>query len=793
MMSDIRPESSSERVPLANLDFPELANIRFLESETDKVFHLRNQLAKFLRTYRKYLRSEKDQGEIRRAHVEDINDAYNQSRSTASIEPFIDWEKVDEDALNINSDFPLGEEDLARSIYRDQVLEEFEIALQNYAYLKDYKGEWTESSGKSDPETTRIREYYHMRWGELGEAISTIDAMEQQRVTKEKALEALKSRMVIRPSISLIGLINKYESEIHAINKSLKDIAISDPNAYFYVHGKVLTEARNTYDQNGRIIETPYVKMKIARIMEFLGHGKPVFIHGELGSGKTELLLHIARTRLSDKHIGRWEIAHPRPTDPDELQKWEVQRDHEREPLFLAGHRGVEVEQMIGTRTIKRSEMPSPELQARTIAEGWEQYQREMFEYALENKTDNETTTQFNDWVDNQKRLYETAYQELYRSPVVAEVAFGPLLKAMREGRPYIEDETNAIPHHLQIVKNDLLNRRVGDWVQPNIPGAEPFQVQDGFAYLSSGNYKPEDGAVYIGRQAFDAAYLSRFGIVQYDYLPMQHALEAAGLPIEEQRHFREQNELYHMLVARLVESDLTLTVPENTFENKTLYRLAMMGRNIQDIFSGLEMSNAWYANVGAAKVKPQDVLKENVLSIRHMLSIVDAWQRDGFTKDLDYYIYHDYINRSSARPEEMVYLYQMLQTQGDFFPTSKGWPAGDERDDIRSGRLRRGNISYTVEQFMYDQSGSTQEILNAQGGNSSIGTYAAQAVIEELYGPAPERTSIPARYFGQFNTEGQDTQETAMTNLAEARERQRMVDRLRSLKDSLSGSGYEL
>ena len=64
----------------------------------------------------------------------------------------------------------------------------------------------------------------------------------------------------------------------------------------------------------------------------------------------------------------------------------------------------------------------------------------------------------------------------------------------MKEGRPLIIDEMNAIPHHVLIAMNDLLLRRPDETVYPPIAGEPPFKVADGFVVIATGNFKPDDG-----------------------------------------------------------------------------------------------------------------------------------------------------------------------------------------------------------------------------------------------------------------------------------------------------------
>lgn len=806
--------------PIDSLPASRQENIRLLESQTDDIYRLRRQLAGFLWKDSRYFRIHAVYGEREDGSTEvqqkkySIGEIYDGFRAEKDIGDFINWEKVDADApLAIPGLLP-EEADLCRQIYRDEIRAELEIGVEKYGELAVKGGIWHEGAQTGDqPE---IRAYYRMRWGELQGDIESFQQSDLQREELEQKLETVKSLWQRTSKPALLRLINGYEAQLTAIQKTDAHLVETHPEAYIYYHARQLAEAKQAFDAGGRIIETPYVKRKIRRVMGILAEGRPVFLHGELGTGKTEFLRHIARTRLSAKHIERWtnshpspmmqwEADHPKPAEEadvpawalkslaarqsleQEQKAWEAERDHQREPLFLPGHRGMEADQMIGSRTIRRAEAPTPAEQAGIIDTGWEEYRNRMLAEAEQNgSTDPDSLIHHLDEV--QKPIYVAAYHDIFRSPVVAEVCLGPLLTAMREGRPYIEDEMNAIPHHLQIVKNDLILRKTGDWVQPPIPGAEPFRVRDGFAFMGSGNYKPEDGKLYVGRQEVDAAYISRFGLVEYDYLPNQRTREPPDPNNQrspgEIRTFRAENELYHMLVSRLMEDDLSVTLPEDGF--KKIGKLAMVARNLEDVFSGQNTDKAWYAKGATGKVKPQDVLKENVLSIRHLLPVLDAWKRDGYKRDLDYYLFINYVDRSSARPEEKKYLYDILRTQGDFFPGPKGWPELSEESDVLQGRVTVDGKKTTVEELLYGRDAS------AAAASGQLKMYSVREVVEELFGPAPVRTELPSRYLAPENPAGSEPA-VPEAQLAEAREREALAQQLETLARELAEKGYIL
>jgi MoxR-like ATPase len=515
------------------------------------------------------------------------------------------------------------------------------------------------------------------------------------------------------------------ERQHEDVMEQIRSLMSESPEAYVYVLGSQLREMKRAFDEHGRILETPYVKQKLERIRQLVQDGRPVFIHGDLGAGKTELAKHAARKFLSEPHLRRWEAVNPPPKgDPEARKRWAMEREAQREALLISGHKTLEVEDILKARVIEKREAVSPEEQTRFINERWDEFKGTLGREAT--KAD--------------RILFEKAYLEYFRAPIETRTVLRPLLEAMQDGRPLIIDEMNAIPHSVLIVMNDLLMRRPGEWV--NLPGLVPFQVKDGFTVIATGNYKPEDGLMYIGRQPLDAAFLSRFGLVSYDYLPQQVEIEAEGLDEKARREWRAKNEFLQAMVTRMIRLDGSLTVPEAAFgRGGQLERLAYIARIIQDIFSEREVGEAFYAEGEKGKVKPKKVLKENVLSIRHLLPVLDRWQREGYKRPLDDYLFLDYIARSDARPQEKLYLYKILQTQGDFFPPSQGWP------DVTDRKWKDQVLSFPIEARMFEIDPKTRRKVLSAKGRPPLKELTIRDTIEWLYGPVPRRAKVAKEY----------------------------------------------
>ncbi|MDO8463619.1 MAG: hypothetical protein Q7S96_05155 [bacterium] len=749
-------------VPMAELPHERQVELAEQEAKTDAVYRERQAIAEFLRQYRRYLPEVTEEGRTRRLRLVDIADEVaarveeaEQREPSADVvaadarvlhireealEELLPWTRIAGDALAgfVGDDDERAVQEIA---VQDNALEAFLEALERLDRLEELGGDFRRDALESD--AIPVRDHYRMRYHELGRVMQDIDAANSTIEHLQRVADRLRSntRMVVHPH-AISRQLRKID-EVVALRDAL---LASHPEAYLLERGRALAEAKATFDANGRIVETPYVRRKIVSIEGSIGRGRAIFIHGELGSGKSEIAKHVSRTRLSAPHLARWEAAHPAPKqeEAEAYTAWAAQRAEQAEALIIAGHRNLTAEQIVGTRGVQRAEQLTPEAQVQHIAERWSAFEREKrVEFLAAGLSDAETAAR----IGTMQPQFERAYQESFRAPVETRELLGPLLQAMREGRPLIIDEMNAIPHHTLIVMNDLLLLRPGDVVTPPIPGAAPFTVAEGFCVLATGNYKPEDGKFYIGRQPLDAAFLSRYDLLRYDYLPMSIEAEPPGLPPEEQRVYRQENELYQMLVAQLINTDLSLTLPEG--ELVRLHDLARVARMLQDVFSERDVPG-FFAAVGGRSLAPKDVLKENVLSLRHLVPIVQAWKRDGFQRSLDSYLMRDYVSRSAARPAELVFLYQALQVQGNFFPQADGWP---------DGMSDRDALAFDIESEKASATGP-----HAPRGQRapSLDRYSPKDVIEALYGPAPSRTEVPARYVDRsaVSAEEEDTQQ---------------------------------
>lgn len=696
MKHEIFPKADG--VNIASLPPEEQNRMSALESKTDTVYALRSQLADFYRNYRDRL----PKSGTRRLHLREV-------------QVLIDEGKTLPEILGLSSTDDLLEGDPDTVIRELDALTALEEALVVFRSLRDLGGDLG-SLDKGVAADKDVARYYNLRWKELATAMQTHAALQAEA----RRLEDMREKVL--NSHAHLQVLAKVDAKIQKLQTDAQDFFTTHPEAWIYAKALQLQDMKEAFDARGRIVETPYVKLKIQKIEEEVRSGRPVFIVGELGSGKTEVARQVAYTRLSTPHIQRWEILHPEPDagDTEAHEIWLAARDAEREPIPARGHRNMEIDELLYAKILTRKNVPTPEEQALYVKTAWEDFK---------------VVAQKQNWSDEDLReggsqhdVFLSAYKDMFRSPIETQQELRAVLKAMKEGRPFLLDEMNAIPHHVLIVLNDFLTRQPGEIIE--VPGIAPFRVQEGFCVIATGNYKPEDGKRYVGRQPLDAALLSRFAVISYDYLPMS---ETGGT-----RDEMEKNELLHMVAARFMEKNLTLEIPGGEMERLT--DLCRVARQLQNIISDKTFNTGYYATVNGARVDPRDVLKENVLSIRHLLPIVDEWKKSGFRRSLDDLLFDIYVSKSDQRPAEKQYIYQMLQVQGGFFPSAQGWP-----DATTPGTQI---LTYSKAEERLRQAHAYTGTLERSKTEIKLHRYGTKELVEALFGPAPDRKTVPATFF---------------------------------------------
>ena len=243
----------------------------------------------------------------------------------------------------------------------------------------------------------------------------------------------------------------------------------------------------------------------------------------------------------------------------------------------------------------------------------------------------------------------------------ISDFVLGPVYEAMKEGRPLIIDEVNAIPHEVLISLNYILTRKPGEEITVQQDTGMKVKIKKGFCVLLTGNLN-QGQRQYVDRMEFDPAFLSRLHRIEYDYLPQ----EKQG-SFEDKRGAK--NELYQLILTKMMDKRGNIVAPKGTF--RRLWKLAQAARLLQDVFAGREVESAYYYQEAGGK-NVQYMLQKSTLSLREVGKILDFWKEDNFRYELDYYLYKEFVGEA-VDLNDRAYLYQILKDQFGFFK-SKGW-----------------------------------------------------------------------------------------------------------------------
>ncbi len=511
-------------------------------------------------------------------------------------------------------------------------------------------------------EEHRIEKAYGILLGEETEILKTVDR---------------------EPSGAEQEALGEIREELAALDKDREALLLSSPEAYIGLHLQELKGYKKEL-MAGRIVETPYVKGQAEDIVVHFNAAKPVLIYGHLGSGKSELAMHIARN-----YIGK-------------------------EALIISGSKHTTLAELYGHQVLALDKIPKEALDeyANEVEKKYEAWVGKS-EEKLKALSPEEREAEKNRAHERILQIYLTRFG----GGTISDYFLGPIYRAMQEGRPVIIDEVNAIPHEILISLNHILTRRVGDKVNVQQNSGTSVEVKTGYGVMMTGNLN-QGQEKYIDRQDMDPAFLSRLYKLEYDYLPQktEGSLEAeAGFG----------NELFHLMLSRAIDKNGNLEAPRDSIVK--LWNLAKAARVTEDVFAGREVSNAFYFQQGGGR-SVRYLLKESVLSIRAIDNVITQWQKDGYNREIDYYLWKEFVSQSTVASDR-AYLYQILKDRFGFF-TSNGW---EQNPTYGSGGVI---ASFDV-----------KPPENVSGKSEFLGP---REVVEFAYGKPPERKDWP-----KFDREG--------------------------------------
>jgi len=519
------------------------------------------------------------------------------------------------------------------------------------------------------PEGSPERELVSLRWKNLVKAFRgsrELEAEHDELVEKEVAV---LSRIEAEPTGAQIKALERLRGKQDAVSEKRENLIASSPEAYFGLHLKEMKEMKRQLSE-GRIVETPYVKRQAEDVTAHVRSGKPVLLYGHLGTGKSELAMHVAKNYLG------------------------------KEALVVSGSKHTSLAELYGHQVLAVDKL--------------KQEEREGFIRSVEAKYEewrNENPTADEGEKGRAHDRIKQAYSMVRGGGTISDFYLGPVYQAMEEGRLVIIDEVNAIPHEVLISLNHILTRKVGDTVGVQQDSGKKVAIQEGFGVIMTSNLNQGDSR-YVDRQDLDPAFLSRLYKLEHDYVPQrtEGALRDEAGP---------ENELYQILLARMMDKNGNIEAPEGTL--KDLWRLAQAARVSQDVFAGKQVKDAFYFKQGGARAT-QYMLKESVLSLRGMDAIISQWQKEGYRRELDYYLYKEFVGQSTT-PADKAYLYQLFKDQYGFFQ-SEGW---EPSPDYGSGGVVR-----------------SFDVPVPENRPKKLSVLGPRDVVEAAYGEAPERAEWP-------------------------------------------------
>ena len=574
-----------------------------------------------------------------------------------------------------------------------------------------------------------------LRWKNLSRAMKTEAALERERgriveyetgvikkmITKQDAGQPVSAERI------LLSKAAEKERVLDAADETLKK---SSPEAWYGLNLKELKEYKEQLE-SGKIVETDYVRKQAEEIVTHIRAGQPVFIHGHLGSGKTELAFHVAR-----KYFGK-------------------------EALIISGSKHTSPAELYGHQVLSLREVDPNESENRyktflkTANDEMERWRKENT-----GAKDKEAEQQF-DLIKSglQERL---AYE--YRSGTVSDYFMGQVYQAMKEGRPIILDEVNAIPHDVLISLNHLLTRKVGDVIRIQQNSGSEVKIAEGFGFILTGNINEGGADRYVMRQDLDPAFLSRLHLIKHDYLPQVKVGILDEASAGDGKGGR--NELFELMASRVMDKNGDIEIPEG--ELRKLWNLAKAARATEDNFSGGSVDKSQFFKQGGGTTSFEYRLKEGVLSIRGMDRIITAWQNDGYRNELDYYVFTEFVNQSTKLSDK-AYLYQLFKDQYGFFQGGK-W---EENPDYGS----KGTVS-------------AFKVSAPEVPAPKIEFNGPRQVVDTVFGKGPERTRWP-----DYRKKGTVSEEAISPDIAVAEKlnelelfQQSYSERLKTTKEKFKG-----
>lgn len=547
--------------------------------------------------------------------------------------------------------------------------------------------------------------------------------LEKERDVREVALTICEKNINLKypgdPSRSRDPARDRLAKEVKKVDDNIEELAFSSPENFAVVKGLEFKKLSKEV-KSGKMAATPSVERHLKQVKDDVKRGKPIFIHGHLGSGKTELAIRAAReaamesaaieaalfeTELAclekpmsdnEKDVYRAKVYRKslnsfkkaldrkgnQSKSPDK-EGGETKEGEKREsaydrfnPIIISGSKDLTTQDLFTSKDLKVVKIDN-----KSISESRKELDEEMAIWEKEHpRPDGSDPRKLEEWA-REYRLESIKILELYRSKnegfgTEVDIIAQAIYKGVIEGRPVIIDEVNAIPTAILISLNDILSRRPGETCY--IPKVGPTVVKPGFSIIMTGNLSSAN-AEYYGTEKLNPAFLSRLDKLEHGYLPMSTVGE-----LEDQSN-PEDNELFQVMLAYLADEQGDLDLPDIEESLRKLFKLAQLARLTCLIFEGnWQESAAAKSRTGDQMEAPK--LVEAVLSIRNLLEILEKWKKGEYT-NLDEALWDGFI-ATITDPDDQRLIIGLARDVG-LFDSTEGWEFPEKFPEVPPrGRL---------------------------------------------------------------------------------------------------------
>lgn len=573
-----------------------------------------------------------------------------------------------------------------------------------------------------------------------------------KEASDREAVDELLLRMAIEASggskvSSRNPVTDALRSRIEADRLARKQVEDSSPEGYTVYHGLELREYARAV-REGEIAETPYVAKNLRRVERNMSSGRPTFLHGHLGGGKTELAITAAKHTAISNAAYREAVKACKEnpsSDREEMQK-QLRRTYQRlvkeyskalrdgddeatdrfAPLIISGSKDLTTQDMYTDKTLVLTKF-----NGKSLLEHKKELDGLIDKWQLENaeelkglspeerrKKESDAATHILEMYKMQNQAFGTEVKQVIQ----------PIRRAVEQGRPVIIDEVNAIPAAILISLNDILQRKPGETCY--IPGEGEVAIKEGFSITMTGNLDTQS-VVYGGTEDLNPAFLSRLDVIEYDYLPMSES--DSGYDRQEDP---KKNELFQVAMSYLVDRQGNLQLPEMEESLAKIFALCQLAHQSQIIFEGKwRESNFNLRSDSGDEVEPR--LEKSVLSVRNLLNILKEWDK-GSEKSLDAALLDGFIS-GMVSPEERSLMIG-LAVQHGFFQSSEGWKV-ETKEGAGAGAVSHFEVSSEGVEFH----------------RMPLETLSMMDTVDAIFGRRPERELYPELTLEELEMEVDD------------------------------------